>query len=171
MANNPFVPKALITQSDDPTKVLITDDSNYGNNDDGIVAGDVTARSVIIKDSAGNVLQTIPMTLQDDNSYAALQTISADGYFEYDLSYTVTSFGVKTGTVNYTTIAYYDQYFLTIMVANMGDCNCGKNICSPLGWARHLKEAAQLAGLKGQGVNSQNMITAANSFLLDILNT
>lgn len=167
---NPFLVKPVISQTDDPTTVKVTDGSNYGANDDGITTGDVLSRTVEITDYLGSLVDTILLSLQTDGSWAASQPINKDVYYDFNLVVELSGPLEKMGDTNYVTIGYYNQKFLTVMVNKMGDCGCDDGICSPLGWARHYKEAALLAGLKSQGANAQKFIDASNSFLDDILN-
>lgn len=167
---NPFIVKPVISQTDDPTTVKVTDDSNYGTNDDGITTGMVISRTAIITDYLGNTVNTILLTLQLDGSWAASQVLTKDVYYAFNLVVELSGPLEKTGNTDYVTIGYYNQKFLSIMVNQMGDCGCDDGICSDLGWARHYKEAALLAGLKSQGANAQKFIDASNSFLDDILN-
>ena len=165
---NPFVVKPAITQTDDPTVVIITHGSNYGNNDSNIQLRDPSSRIVTITDSQNNVVATLPMTLVN-GVWQAQQVINKDVYYSYSLVVTVSA-TPYTGTTNYVTIGFYNQKFLQIMVDELGDCGCDSGLCTPVMWGRTYKDAAILAALKAQATNSQSFIDAANQFLNDVIN-
>lgn len=166
----PFVAKPVISQSADNTKVIFTDGSNYSTNTDGISLGSVASRSVVITDSLGAPVATVPMTLQTDGSYSGQQAITKDQYYSYQLTITLTNTTTKVGTATYVTTGFYNTSYLTIMQNKLGDCNCKGGICSDLTWGMHNKNAAVGFGSKAMGLLSQQSIDAANSLLNNILN-
>lgn len=165
-----FVAKAKLSQSADNTKAIFTDGSNYATNTEGISLASIASRSVAIKDSLGAAVATVPMTLQDDGSYAGNWSVAKDFAYSYILTLTLTNATTKVGTTTYVLIGYYNEAFMKVMENKLGDCNCKGSVCSDLTWSMHNKNAAILFASKGLLVLAQASIDAANAFVNNILN-
>lgn len=128
--------------------LTFTDTGSYGT---------VSARTLVIKNSVGTVLTTINM----GSSLTATYAISADAYFEFDLSVTDGS-GTYTCVVDYVAYGFYTIAYLNQFSAS----NCGCDLNSDnLDIAEKFLQAAFRFNIANNPAASQANILAANYYV------
>jgi len=118
--------------------------------------GSVTSRILTIFDCNGNLLDTITMS-----GLTAQYNITADGYFMFTQTVTDGT-GTYTGDTNYVSTAFYINAFVLSVAGINSQCTDIYGTIMRQSQAQNNRYAAVDAGLFGQGVVAQNLITYAN---------
>lgn len=117
----------------------------------------LVSRVLVISDDNGNVLATIPMGAV----LVATYQISADMFLAFQETI-VDDSGTSIGNFSFTTNAFYISAFTQAVVALPTQCSDKFGVIANLSNAQNNMFAALDAGLFGQGVVSQQLITYAN---------
>lgn len=168
-----FAVKVKVVQSDDGLTLKIVDDSNYSDNTEGITKPDILTRSLVIKNAAGDTIDTVAMDLiDDDGNYYAEHAITADVYRSLLPTFTIVGFEPRSGTDNFLSKRFYKNKYVAYMATVCpGDCGCNKPTkCNELVWAERYCNAAIELASRYEALAAQEDITAANS-LIDQLQT
>lgn len=118
------------------------------------------SRTLIINDPNGVPVASFNMGTNLTQTY----TIAADGYFEF-VETIVDSTGTYTLPVNITADGIYKAAYLNIIKQAGCSCNCSNEIFMALFVGQLFDNAANWFGLFGQGVQSQNSVQAANTYI------
>lgn len=118
------------------------------------------SRTLVINDPNGVPIASFDMGTNTSQAY----TISADGYFEF-VETIVDVSGSHVLTINKVADGIYKATYLNIIKLVGCSCNCSNETFTSLFVGQLFDSAANWFGLFGQGVQAQNNVQAANTYI------
>ena len=156
----PFQPSVSLSQSASGETVVITDNSNYSTNTEGITLGNIGTRQDIITDGLGNAIQTIIFA---PSSLTAEITVTKDYYLSNALDFTLGTGEHRTGLENALMNNFYNNSARDVS-RKLRCCNCNK-LCNAAVKADLANSEAVTATLFNVPSEAQNAIDDANTLI------
>lgn len=154
-----FLQDFTIVQSNDCTTLTFTDNSNFGDNDQGYTFSSFTLKQIVLYDYQTNILATLTIV----DSTPVTYSIGSDLYISavYTLQHLTDTALVKT--YNVALSCYTDLIYGQVVAENI-DCNDSNdrlfNIVKGL-------SAAQIFAQRGNAALSQDCLNLASSYATD----
>lgn len=162
-----FLPSVSIAQSADGTTITATDNSPYGANDQAYVLSSFSSRVLTVKDSLGNVLQTLTFAA---GATTVSFTLTKDLYLEFDLNWTTPTPLSYTNVVYYLCVQYYINAQAAYAAMLVPGCTIDPNQMAMANQADQCYDAAVFKlTLSGTGVDCQTLIDAANALMAAVV--
>jgi len=152
---------STLVQSATGTTVVITDTSNYSDNDSNIELADMGVRSYVVTDGNGDAIASgnfATNVLTDEFDLAA------DAYLHTELSFILPDTSIDTASNNYLATNYYNYQLVQVAKQLTCDCDCG-DVCDNTVKAMACQQAAVFYYLYGFAANAQELITDANTLI------
>lgn len=145
----PFKPSILISQSADGSLLTLTDNSNYGDNSDGVVVGDITSMDVKGYNELGALLWDVLLA-----AGVGTKAITKDQVIGTQLLWTKTDDTTVAGTVDFMSEQFYNNSQRNVSAYLACGCGCKDMLTALISQAREYINGAQDAFILGDLVNA-----------------